>query len=370
MMIIIGAIIGGLTNSLAIKMLFRPYEAKYIGKWKLPFTPGLIPKRREELAKQLGRMVVEHLLTAEGIRKKLNQAEFRQQMISWAQGEASRFIKKEITWRELLATIGVYINEEDLRNKIKSWTQKRYNESMASYRDKKVRTLLDDEWARQADVGIDQLTDYIQKQLGIYIASEDSNDKINNLVESYLGSKGFLGNMISSFLGNEGLADKIQPILVEYSQSEEAKASINNVITNEWNKLLDQPISKIEDKIGKEKVGETLGRIISTSIPLETWLNTSVQEWIKPVEQKLLYHILPNTVNKLLASLGDRIDSMMKQLGLEEIVENEVSAFPIKRVEQLVLNISGKEFKLITYLGALLGGLIGLVQGVIVILVG
>ncbi len=47
-MAIIGAIIGSATNFLAIKMIFRPYNALYLGKWKLPFTPGLIPKRRGE----------------------------------------------------------------------------------------------------------------------------------------------------------------------------------------------------------------------------------------------------------------------------------------------------------------------------------
>lgn len=70
-MIIIGALIGAVTNHLAIRMLFRPLEAKYIGKYRIPFTPGLIPKRRDELAANLGRTVVKHLLTPEGISNRL-----------------------------------------------------------------------------------------------------------------------------------------------------------------------------------------------------------------------------------------------------------------------------------------------------------
>ena len=70
-MAFIGALIGGFTNHLAIKMLFRPHEAKYIGKWRVPFTPGLIPKRRDELAIQLGKTVTNYLLTPETFRKKL-----------------------------------------------------------------------------------------------------------------------------------------------------------------------------------------------------------------------------------------------------------------------------------------------------------
>lgn len=41
---LVGAIIGLITNGIAIKMIFRPLYAKYLWGWKLPFTPGLIPK--------------------------------------------------------------------------------------------------------------------------------------------------------------------------------------------------------------------------------------------------------------------------------------------------------------------------------------
>ena len=56
-------------KSFSDKMLFRPHRPIYFGKFQVPFTPGLIPKRRDELAVQLGKMVVEHLLTPEGIGK-------------------------------------------------------------------------------------------------------------------------------------------------------------------------------------------------------------------------------------------------------------------------------------------------------------
>ena len=54
---IIGGVIGYITNDLAIKMLFRPYAPVYIGSFRLPFTPGIVPKRLENLAALLGREV-------------------------------------------------------------------------------------------------------------------------------------------------------------------------------------------------------------------------------------------------------------------------------------------------------------------------
>ena len=51
---LVGGVIGYITNDIAIKMLFHPRKAIYIGKWKLPFTPGLIPKEKHRVAKSIG----------------------------------------------------------------------------------------------------------------------------------------------------------------------------------------------------------------------------------------------------------------------------------------------------------------------------
>ena len=68
---VLGAVIGYFTNWLAIKMLFLPYDAKYIGKVKLPFTPGLIPKERKKLAKNIANITEEKILNTETIKENL-----------------------------------------------------------------------------------------------------------------------------------------------------------------------------------------------------------------------------------------------------------------------------------------------------------
>ncbi len=83
---IAGAIIGYFTNDIAIKMLFRPYRAIYIGKRRLPFTPGLIPRNQERLAKRVSDTIMGSLLTPSELQrlaKRLLKTERVQAAISW-----------------------------------------------------------------------------------------------------------------------------------------------------------------------------------------------------------------------------------------------------------------------------------------------
>ena len=67
---LVGAFIGWLTNGIAIKMLFRPLTPKYIGKWRIPFTPGIIPKERDRIARSVG-TVAESLVDEPALRRTL-----------------------------------------------------------------------------------------------------------------------------------------------------------------------------------------------------------------------------------------------------------------------------------------------------------
>lgn len=68
---VVGAIIGLITNYVAIRMLFRPKRAHFIGKWQIPFTPGLIPKEKPRIATAVGRAVGGELINAESLNKTL-----------------------------------------------------------------------------------------------------------------------------------------------------------------------------------------------------------------------------------------------------------------------------------------------------------
>ncbi|MDR2150763.1 MAG: DUF445 family protein [Spirochaetaceae bacterium] len=79
---LMGAFIGYVTNALAIKMLFRPLRACYLGKIRVPFTPGILPRQRYKLADNIGSMVERDLLTPELLRERLSRADVKAALTS------------------------------------------------------------------------------------------------------------------------------------------------------------------------------------------------------------------------------------------------------------------------------------------------
>ena len=65
--IVVGGIIGYFTNYIAIKMMFRPRKAIYVGGHKLPFTPGIIPKNQSRVANAVGDAINDQLLTTDAV---------------------------------------------------------------------------------------------------------------------------------------------------------------------------------------------------------------------------------------------------------------------------------------------------------------
>ena len=65
--ILVGGFIGYITNHLAIKMLFKPHRKYYFLKIPIPFTPGIIPKQKNKLAKKIAESFDNHLFSSKDL---------------------------------------------------------------------------------------------------------------------------------------------------------------------------------------------------------------------------------------------------------------------------------------------------------------
>lgn len=364
-MALIGALIGGITNYLAIKMLFKPHRAIYIGKWRVPFTPGLIPKRRSDLARSLGKTVVDHLLTPKGMQARLIDESFQMKINMWAKRELFRFLRSERTPRQLLSDLNITVATDDIHTKTASLLKTQLEKQS----EKELGSLFPDELKQKTEAAADRAASHIQQMLVTYVDSYDGRRKIQELVQSFLQGRGFLGSMLSSFMDPNSAVDKIQPVIIESVGAEGAHRWLHQLLADELNKLMNKKVGQVTESIGQDTLDEAIQQVVRKSIPFDEMLDTPIQVYMQNLQDDVIEEKLTRLVGQVLQRLSEQIPVIMEQLELAKMVEKEVSSFPLERVEELVLAISNKEFKLITYLGFLLGGIIGIVQGIIALFI-
>ena len=370
-MIAIGAIIGGLTNSLAIKMLFRPYEARYIGNRKVPFTPGLIPKRRDELAVQMGRMVVEHLLTAEGIQQKMHDPVFKRTMIEYAQKEVLHLLETDESIEDLLKK-GLHMQDprDEMKMKASSYISGKLESKMVELKQKELADILPDRLQTRVDEAIEPFADLILTKVSDYIASNEGKDKLSFMIDRYLADRGTLGSMINMFFTNTRLVDKVQPELLRLLKQKDIQNVIITMLEKEWNELKVTKLESFDDKVDTKEIVDEITSLIVDELPIDHFMQLSLTEAVAPYKERIIEDFVPRIVDATGNYLSTNLQPLMEQMHLEEIVKGQVETFSVGRIEEMVLSISRREFKMITYLGAVLGGLIGLIQGVIITLIG
>ncbi|MTI85674.1 MAG: DUF445 family protein [Firmicutes bacterium] len=117
---LVGAAIGYITNWIAIKMLFRPLNAKRLLGIRLPFTPGVIPKEKDRLARSIGDSVSRHLLTREYISGELLSGETEEQVRSLVRRKVSEAHGKTV--QEVLEDAGIdFTAREKCQKTITAW---------------------------------------------------------------------------------------------------------------------------------------------------------------------------------------------------------------------------------------------------------
>lgn len=121
MPILIGAVIGYCTNYIAIKMLFNPKKAIYIGRMKLPFTPGVIPKNKDRIAAAVAKAVNTKLISSEDLLDSIKNSNLSDKL-------ADEILNNESLNKEIPEKIADAISEADLLPIIKDVCEKSLGE--------------------------------------------------------------------------------------------------------------------------------------------------------------------------------------------------------------------------------------------------
>lgn len=80
-----------------------------------------------------------------------------------------------------------------------------------------------------------------------------------------------------------------------------------------------------------------------------------------PIEQMIDYEV-DQGLDEVIINIKDIVQT---RLNIEQMIEKNINALDLKELEQIILKIAKKELRHIEWLGFCLGGVIGLIQGII-----
>lgn len=185
----IAAIIGWLTNYIAIKMLFHPREPWNFGLFTLQ---GLFPKRKNDIAQKLGEIVARDLISIEDVVARLKSDENQAVIRSFLDERLEHFLQTR--FRAILPRVSMWLSSRALE---------------------KIKKVLLQEFMQQLPGLLDQIANREVKAIDIQrIVAEKveafSFDQLEDMLHSIL-SKEFrmielLGAVLGFFIGCVQLA--------------------------------------------------------------------------------------------------------------------------------------------------------------------
>ncbi|MDZ4971613.1 DUF445 family protein [Clostridium perfringens] len=483
---LIGAVIGYITNWLAIKMLFRPREAKYIFGMKLPFTPGLIPKEKSRIANKVGETVGTHLLNSDSLSKALKDDKIKAKFNEVAKEKINQVINSNSTLEESLKntlgenyyalkgnminnitkTILESIQEEEFKNKVKFYIvdsiKERLNKepekiidfiNSNKFREVIINTL-DEEKTRdiigkallkevktlgKEDLIIEEvIPENIKPYIEEYVKSQKDtlvdiiknllrDDEVSHKIKSAINDN--IPSIVSMFLSGDVIYGKLVSLVDKSLSEEENKEYICDAALAFVHESMKKKVSDVINNVGEEKlevISDALGDKISKKLNTEENIDSiisklnckissfnSYEEIIKvlfndyenilidnidsmisqivnnnqlsgeisKIIEKVFDKFLQNSLNDICYNKQNLENSIMSILDnlyndfvenksakvleivdISSIVEEQINAFEVDYAEEIIIGIANKELKAITWLGALLGGILGILS--------
>lgn len=218
-----GAIIGYITNGIAIRMLFRPLKPHYLFGKQLPFTPGIIPKEKDRIAKNIGQVISGELINEETLTKTLKKEEIYTQIYKKIDGKIAEYESCE---QSIESFLGEWMTSEKLEEKKK------------------------------------RLKEHLVNQLNEQIADLNLGAIIIEKIAEQL--KGVLSGPLAFFINDrviDDIAAKMEEPLSQALMSE-AKPLLEKLVEKQGQNILNKPLSELIKSIKPDE--SRLKEIIST----------------------------------------------------------------------------------------------------------
>ncbi|MGZ1849537.1 DUF445 domain-containing protein [Staphylococcus argenteus] len=365
-MIVVGAIIGGITNVIAIRMLFHPFKPYYIFKFRVPFTPGLIPKRREEIATKIGQVIEEHLLTESLISEKLKSSKSQEAIHSMVQKQLQKISKDQLTIQQLTSQFDIDLKHV-LQTNGSQYIESQLNRYYQTHQDQTIVALLPNQFVTLLDNQVDKATDLLCDRARNYLSSAKGTQDINDMLDTFFNEKGKLIGMLQMFMTKESIADRIQQELIRLTSHPKARGIVTSVILNEYETFKNKPLNELINTSQFDDIAKNISTYLATYINNQSNkpIVTLVPNFIDYLESQLSAKL----TDLVILQLSKHLSTIMTKVDLRGLIEEQINTFELDYIEKLIIEIANKELKLIMSLGFILGGIIGFFQGLVAIFV-
>ena len=298
--VLLGALIGWFTNKVAIKMIFRPLKPHYIFGHKIPFTPGIIPKGHDRIAKSIGN-VGENLVKIDSI-------------------------KETLLSDKILGRIDTYIDDFILR-------QTKNGETVKEFLAHAVPDDVIDELLLNTK---NDMAEELNRMLNNSEFINSVSDKIIEHVELKINSLDILG--LGVFASLTGLQRKINSYLRE---------SIRKVLSDNIRSIIENNAEGIVYGICNKGINKVMSIPVSSIVKEQKSSIAALKDYLINGYKKGVDKYLPRIV---------------ENINISKIVENSVLELDVLEVEKLLLDVIANELKWIEVFGAGLGGAIGILN--------
>lgn len=334
----VGAVIGYATNWLAIRMLFKPHYEKSLLGFKIPFTPGLIPKEKSRIAKNIGETVGEHLLSPKAISETLLSEKTNKEMEVWIKANINKIKKDKTAIRDLFINLPKNQAEE-----IKFFIEKLISDSIIQ----KIQN--------------ERTKDIILNLLKEKLYDDKLYEKLNISIKEFL-EKALKSNELKGFI-EEQIKNQVEKIAKDNRRLKEA---LPESIELEINKYFDENIENIGNHIRKimkspdlqhkmkisiaKMVDQNISRIITSFITPEAIsekIYLAIENYIndKNSNQDILFLIKAFIDSLMESKVSDLAPEIVERIDSEEFANYLLNYLRAKDNQDEIINLINRKIK-------------------------
>jgi uncharacterized membrane protein YheB (UPF0754 family) len=347
--VVVGTVAGGVTNAVAVWMLFHPHDKRF-------GFHGAIPKNKARLARSIGRTVGERLLTAGDIVRELHTAGLQGTMDAKLEGFFTQLLDRE--WGSLQSilppAVGVEV-ERALGGLGLPVSEALAREVHSPQFEERVRSLVFKVRGELAFVPVGSvLTPERRAELAAQ-AADLATEVINeSRKDEGRSARARLGDMVLRLAGSERTRAFVERTVHDALGRAESRtwgellAPVSDEEVVKW--VLEAARSPRAAELAAGAAGGAARALLEKPIGrLGRWLPDDAAHRMAAVAAPALWDWFVA-----------QIPGFLETLDVEGMVERKVLGFSTQRVEEIVRGVTQRELDVIVNLGYVLGAVIGL----------